>query len=92
VKKVHYLDKEERELIDSIDADEYIPVADMQDEIERITTMAKETISKKKAINIRLLESDIQKIKSKAIHEGIPYQTLISSIIHRFANGQLARV
>jgi predicted DNA binding CopG/RHH family protein len=45
-------------------------------------------ISKRKVINIRPLESDIAKIKSKALSVWIPYQTMINSIIHQFANNK----
>ena len=46
-------------------------------------------VKQKKAINIRVLEADIIKIKSKALSKIIPYQTLINSIIHQFANDKL---
>ena len=46
-------------------------------------------VKQKKAINIRALEADIIKIKSKALSKGIPYQTLINSVIHQFANDKL---
>jgi predicted DNA binding CopG/RHH family protein len=46
-------------------------------------------MSKKKAISIRLLESDIERIKAKSLSQGLPYQTLISSLIHQYANGKI---
>ena len=46
-------------------------------------------MSKKKAINIRLLESDIERIKAKSLSQGLPYQTLIGSLIHQYANDKI---
>jgi predicted DNA binding CopG/RHH family protein len=46
---------------------------------------AKATNAKTKNINIRLANKTLLKIKAKALHEGIPYQTLISSVLHKFA-------
>jgi predicted DNA binding CopG/RHH family protein len=45
-------------------------------------------MSKKKAISIRLLESDIERIKAKSLR-GLHYQTLISALIHQYANGKI---
>lgn len=44
---------------------------------------------KKKPITVRVQEQDIQRIKVKAMEQGIPYQTLVSSILHRYASGRL---
>lgn len=48
-----------------------------------------EKLTKKKAINIRLLESDIIRLKSMALNEGMPYQTYISHMIHKLTTGAL---
>jgi predicted DNA binding CopG/RHH family protein len=45
---------------------------------------------KRKSINIRVFESDIDKIKAIAMHEGVPYQTFITSVLHKIATGQLS--
>ncbi len=50
---------------------------------------AKESLAKNKRINIRLTSKDYHDIQVKAIEEGIPYQTLISSIIHKYNKGEL---
>jgi predicted DNA binding CopG/RHH family protein len=52
-----------------------------------LNTIEKKT--KKKALNIRLFEDDIEKIKAIALKEGLPYQTYLSSMIHKLALGQL---
>jgi predicted DNA binding CopG/RHH family protein len=87
---IPYLDQEERELIESIHRDNYQQPPDMTGEMRDFSALVDRTINKKKAISIRLLESDIQKIKAKAIREGIPYQTLISSLIHKYANDRIS--
>jgi predicted DNA binding CopG/RHH family protein len=84
-----YLDNEEKELIEQIQGDGYVQPADMKHQMETIRGMAIEMSTKKVPLNIRLLKSDIEKIKAKALHEGIPYQTLIGSIVHKFANDRL---
>lgn len=86
MKKTEYLDQEEKDLIEEIHREEYQPVAQMEKEMEAFADLVEENVTRKKAINIRLLESDIQKIKAIAIREGVGYQTLIGSIIHKFAN------
>ena len=50
---------------------------------------AEETFKKDKRINLRLTQKDYHQIQIKAIEEGIPYQTLISSIVHKYLNGSL---
>lgn len=63
-----------------------------EDEKARLINAATNTIkqkSKKRSLNIRLYEDDIEKIKAMALHEGLPYQTYLSSIIHKVATGQL---
>ena len=54
-----------------------------------VVAMAKTTLKKNKNINIRISENDLNTIKLKAVREGIPYQTLIGSIIHKFAASYL---
>lgn len=90
MKKSEYLDGEEKELIESIHEAGYQPVEKMEEEVEAFRSMVEENVTRKKAINIRLLESDLLKIKAMALQEGVGYQTLIGSIIHKYANGRLA--
>jgi predicted DNA binding CopG/RHH family protein len=67
-------------------AEQFIPLSDAeQAEIETIINTANKT----KNINIRISAYDIEKVKQKSAEEGIPYQTLISSIIHRYITGRL---
>jgi len=82
-----YLDKEEKELMESYGKGEWKQnkKKDQKDYVKA----AKESISKNKRINIRLTTKDYHDIQVKAIEEGIPYQTLISSIIHKYNKGKL---
>ena len=85
------LDKEERELITSYERGEWHPVNNMTGEIARYKEMAKKSLRKSRRINIRLVEKDLEKIQIYAIREGIPYQTLISSVLHKYATGQVVK-
>lgn len=84
------IDKEERDLMESIESDEWRPVKNIKQEKENAMAAARNTLKKDKRINLRLTQKDYQQIQIKAIEEGIPYQTLISSIIHKYLNGSLA--
>jgi len=77
------LDKEEREELEAIENSEYVEVKEMKKEIEKAKLAAKATLNKTRNINIRLSEQDLYRIKAKAIEEGMPYQTLVSSILHK---------
>jgi len=71
------------------DAVDYVAMENQDVEIATFKTNVTANVKQKKAINIRALEADIIKIKSKALSKGIPYQTLINSVIHQFANDKL---
>ncbi len=83
------LDKGERELLESYEKDEWTSVPDLETEKSRYRQSARQTMQKKKKINIRISEKDLNYIKLKALEEGIPYQTLIASILHKYASGRL---
>jgi len=83
------IDKEEKELMESIEQNEWKPVKNMKQEKEKAITAARNTLKKDKRINLRLSEKDYHQIQIKDIEEGIPYQTFISSIIHKYLNGSL---
>ena len=81
--KYYELDKEEQEILDSVEKGEWKPVKDLAKEKRRLMQAAKNTLNKTRNINLRLSERDLQKLKAKAAREGIPYQTLAASLIHR---------
>lgn len=83
------IDNEERELLESLEKGEWKPVSDPDKEKEKAVTAARNTLKKDKRINLRLSQKDYHQIQIKAIEEGIPYQTLISSLIHKYLNGSL---
>lgn len=82
--KYFELDEEEKQLLEEIERGEWVPVKNLAKAKKEAMLVARNTLNKNKNINIRLSERDLQKLKRKAIEEGIPYQTLISSILHRF--------
>jgi len=83
------LDKEEKELLESIDRDEWESISNPQEEIERSKKIARATIVKDQRMNIRISKKDLDALKIRAIEEGMPYQTLVSSILHKYLAGKL---
>lgn len=81
--------EDERKLIESIENEEWISVKDRENILNRIQGSAREELRKKKRINIRLSERDLEVIKRRAVEEGMPYQTLITSVIHKYVTGKL---
>ncbi len=86
---VKNLDDEEIEILQDLEAGNYVRVANQEEEKDRVKQIFKLNLEKRKAIHIKPLEADIIKIKTKALEKGIPYQTLINSILHQFANDKL---
>ena len=83
------LDKEEKALSQSVERGEWKSVADLEDEIKKSKEYAKATFIKNQRMNIRIAERDLKALKVRALEEGIPYQTLVSSIIHKYLSGVL---
>jgi predicted DNA binding CopG/RHH family protein len=83
------LDNEEKEILNDYENDEYVEISDMEKEIEKHTEYAKATFLKNKRINIRISQRDLEYVQRRALEEGIPYQTLIASLIHRYISGKL---
>jgi len=83
------LTKEETELMESLEKDEWKTISSLKEEIKRSKAYARSTITKDQRMNIRIAKKDLDALKVKAIEEGIPYQTLVSSIIHKFLSGRL---
>jgi len=51
--------------------------------------VAEETFKKDKRINIRISSRDLESLQRRALEEGIPYQTLVSSVLHKYVSGGL---
>ena len=85
------LDEEEKELMESIEKDEWIPLEgpDKEREIEKLRRAARNTYTKSERMNIRISPKDLHDLKIRALQEGIPYQTLVSSIIHKYLSDRL---
>lgn len=85
--KYYELDPEEKrelEAIESaIESGEFKNASDFEKRKKELQQIAKNSLNKTRNINIRLSERDLYKLKAKAIEEGIPYQTLASSILHK---------
>ena len=87
IRKISFEDVEEEEA--QYEAVDYVVIENQEEEKAKFKSIIEANVKQKKSINIRPLEADIIKIKSKALSKGIPYQTLINSIIHQFANDKL---
>jgi predicted DNA binding CopG/RHH family protein len=83
------LDKEERDILDSYERGEWRPVKNLNQEIQKHREYARQTLKKDKRVNIRIPSRVLDELQTRAIEDGIPYQTLISSILHRFVTGRL---
>jgi len=83
------LTKEEKEILDSFENGEWVPVADLSKRRKELAKYARNTLSRDKRLNIRISERDLTELQRQAIKEGLPYQTYISSILHKFINGTL---
>lgn len=83
------LTQEEKEYLASYEKGEWVPVKNMVAEKAKIREYARATIRKNKRVNIRISQRDLTELQRKAVHEGLPYQTFISSLLHKFVNGNL---
>ena len=83
------LDEEEKEILESYERGEWKSVKNPKEEIARIRGYARNTLQKDKRINIRMSSKDLDQVQVIAAQEGIPYQTLVSSIIHKYVAGYL---
>lgn len=87
--KIKNIDKYEKDLIDSYEKNEWQSLKKLNKSINNYQKIAKIHLKKEKRINIRISEKDLQDIQKNAIEQGLPYQTLISSIIHKYNSGLL---
>jgi len=78
------LDIEEKQLLEDFEKGELVSIG--KNKIKKYQAYSTATLNKTRNINIRLSEKDVLRLKTKAIETGIPYQTLVSSILHRFVS------
>jgi predicted DNA binding CopG/RHH family protein len=83
------LTKEEKEMLDSVERGEWKRIPNYKKEVARYREAARATMRKDKRVNIRMTERDLVHLQKTALHEGLPYQTFISSILHKYINGRL---
>ena len=83
------LSKKEKFVLESVEKGEWKSVRGVKGKIKKYQEYAKATFRKDKRVNIRISEKDLIDIQKKALEEGLPYQTLISSVLHKFVSGRL---
>ena len=81
-------DDYEDEMLAAYERDELRSVA-TKEELTRLRAAARATGIKDKRVNIRLSTGDLKDIQVRALQEGIPYQTLIASVLHKYVTGRL---
>ncbi len=86
---MYQLDQEEKEILDAFERGELKQRGDSAEIMAAHRASAEATYKKDARINIRLSSRDLRALQARALREGIPYQTLISSVLHKFVDGQL---
>ena len=83
------LTKDEKSTLKSYEDGEWKPAKDIASDSKKMKLYAKNALRKDKRVNIRISENDLVQLQRKAVQDGLPYQTLISSVLHKFVNGRL---
>jgi len=83
------LSKEEKSILESVEKGEWKSIQGVKENIKKYKVYSKATFRKDKRVNIRISEKDLIGLQKKAIADGLPYQTLISSVLHKFLSGRL---
>ncbi|WP_337866954.1 hypothetical protein [Ignavibacterium sp.] len=86
--KRNKFDIEEKVILESFNKDEWKSVKSSK-RVKQFQAIAESTIEKNLRISVQISKRDFDELQKKAIKEGIPYQTLISSILHKYVNGRL---
>ena len=86
---MEYLDEEEKEIIESLHSEDWIPNPDKKVN-KRYEKIARNTLEFNNKVEIKLTTRDFNRIQIKALEEGIPYQFLISMLIHQYNEGKFA--
>jgi predicted DNA binding CopG/RHH family protein len=79
----------EEDILTSFERGEWGSVTNVRDEIARYAAIAATSLTKDKRINIRLSSRDLEDVQTRAAEEGMPYQTLIASVLHKYVSGRL---
>ena len=86
------LNTDEKQLLDAVARGEWKPARGGKRERTRYGRYAKATFRKDRRLNIRLSSKDLEVIQKRALAEGLPYQTLIASLLHKYAAGRLKEI
>ena len=83
------LDSEEAEILEAFESGQLKRAEGASETISEHQKISEATFKKDARINIRLSSRDLRALQARALKEGIPYQTLVSSVLHKFVDGQL---
>ena len=83
------LDEYERELMEYTETADFVPVENEAEQKDFFQQIAKNTVKKDQRMNIRITKRDMEGIKAIALEEGLPYQTLVASLIHKYVTANL---
>ncbi len=83
--------KEDKEIIESIENGEWKSIENLEEMKKKLIVAASETAIKDYRINVRISKRDVEALKTRALEEGIPYQTLVTSILHKYVTGTLEK-
>lgn len=83
-------DRKEKEILESYEKGEWKSLGASKKVQQRYQKAARATLAKDKRVNIRIASRDLEEIQARAMEDGIPYQTLMSSILHKYVTGKLA--
>jgi predicted DNA binding CopG/RHH family protein len=86
MRKREFHDDEERDLITAYESGEFRPVKDQQKAKQTAIQTARRYMRKDARVNIRLSIADLEMLKRRAAEEGLPYQTLIASVLHKYVS------
>ena len=87
MKRRGFHEYEERDLITAYESGEFRPVKDQQAAKQTAVQAARRYLRKDARVNIRLSTADLEMLKRRAAEEGLPYQTLIASVLHKYVSG-----
>ena len=85
---MNQLDREERDILESYELGEWKPVADLEAEMERYREYARATLEQDRSVTVPISSSDLDAIQKLAVEEGVPFQALMSTIVHNFLTGR----
>ena len=81
--------KYETDILRSFEKGEWKPIKNLKKEMDRYREAAVETLLKNRRVNIRISAMDLEGLQAKAAAEGLPYQTLMASVLHKYVSGRL---